>query len=204
MGFSHDGRFFVAADDAGASLVWRTSTWEPMEPILSGGGGGVSVAKYAPGDAWLVTVAEDGVLSLRDPTTFQPVHRLSGNTDGVSGLSYGPFFTDDGRYMITTADGFGRIWDLEERVQVGGVFRSDTGLVGSASTNGRHLATLTGGKATVWDLRLDRWFDMVCHAAGRNMTVEEWEQFGPAGEPYQATCAQWPDSSALGPTISDD
>ncbi len=27
---------------------------------------------------------------------------------------------------------------------------------------------------------------------GRNLTLEEWERFLPPGEPYRATCEQWP------------
>ncbi len=197
IGFSHDGRFLVAADDFGAAVVWETSTWAPVDPVLSGGGGGVMQAKYSPDDTWLVTVDQGGVVTLRDPMTFQPARRLPGNTDGVSGLSHGPTFTDDGRYMITTADGLGRIWDLEANTQIGGVFRSDTGLVPNGSVGGRFLATMARGRATVWDLRFERWFDMICHAAGRNMTVEEWERFGPEGEPYHTTCDEWPDPTAV-------
>ncbi|HTH07132.1 MAG TPA: PQQ-binding-like beta-propeller repeat protein, partial [Ilumatobacteraceae bacterium] len=42
-----------------------------------------------------------------------------------------------------------------------------------------------------WELDVDRWQDLACFAAGRNMTMTEWrEYFGE--EPYQATCSQWP------------
>jgi hypothetical protein len=44
----------------------------------------------------------------------------------------------------------------------------------------------------VWNLNTDEWAEIACRAAGRNMTVEEWDQFGPEDEPYRATCEEWP------------
>jgi WD40 repeat protein len=37
-----------------------------------------------------------------------------------------------------------------------------------------------------------RWASQACAAAGRNLTRQEWADLVGEGEPYQATCPQWP------------
>jgi hypothetical protein len=48
------------------------------------------------------------------------------------------------------------------------------------------------GHMTAWDLDPDDWQVLVCHAAGRNLTLEEWNQYLGPDEPYRATCPEWP------------
>ena len=75
-----------------------------------------------------------------------------------------------------------------------GSFPNDEGIVaeGASGSDSLQLATIVGDYVLVWNLNTDEWFDIACQAAGRNFTPEEWEQYGPAGEPYRATCSQWP------------
>ena len=42
-------------------------------------------------------------------------------------------------------------------------------------------------------LQLDeqRWLDHACEAAGRNLSLEEWERYM-NDIPYRVTCPQWP------------
>ena len=182
----------MATSDDGAALIWDTTTWEAEDPPLSRGGGSVLQAVFSPDGGTLVTIDDSGVLTFRDSKTLQPVNQLSGVTDAIEGFSYGPFFTDDGLHMVTTADGSGRVWDLADGVQVGAVFPSDSGTSSNASPNAKWLATIHEGRAVVWDLDLDSWYEKACRAAGRNLTQAEWDQFGPADVAYAQTCPQWP------------
>lgn len=117
---------------------------------------------------------------------------LVGQVGGIEGFSHGPSFSGDGRYMVTTSDGSGRLWDLEARTLIGLAFPSDPGTSPGTSSDGRWLGTFDGDKVIVWDLDTSTWPEVACRAGGRNLTIEEWDQFGPPGEPYNATCDMWP------------
>jgi len=45
---------------------------------------------------------------------------------------------------------------------------------------------------------MDRWSEIACAAAGRNLTRHQWGQFGPADHEYSAICLQWPIGQYLG------
>ncbi len=192
LSFSPDGASLIAATNDGAAIVWDTATWE-VRAVASQGGGQIALAEYSPDGKWLVTISADGKILLRDPETMQPAFsEILGVTNGVTGLSHGPFFSADGRFMVTTADGVGRLWDLEALIQIGEGFPSDPGTSPAASLDGRWLGTFEGERVLIWDLDVSRWYDIACAAAGRNLTLGEWEQFGPAGRPYEVTCPMWP------------
>ena len=203
LSFNPSGTVLVGATTDGASVAWDTRSWAPVAQI-SQGGGQVVLAKYSPDGRFLVTVSTEGTILLRDPVTLQPIgNEIVGTTDGVSGISHGPFFSQDGRYMITTADGVGRLWDLEARTQVGEAFPNDRGTVAAASEQGPLLATFRGDRVLIWELNASGWYDTACRAAGRNLTQAEWEQLGPTGRPYEATCAIWP-SRAGGSSVKEE
>jgi WD40 repeat protein len=202
IGLAPDGSRLAAATSSGAAMLWDTASWQPIEPPLSTGAGAVVQTKFTPDGRYLVTLDADGAITLRDPETLQPVHQLLGQLEANEGISEGPFFTDDARYMVTKADGRPRLWDLTERVQIGGAFPNDEGAAPGVADNARWLATLLGAAATVWDLDVDRWFEIACRAAGRNLSLEEWDQYGPADD-YAATCPQWPAASDVESATSE-
>ena len=192
LSFDSETTRLVGSTVEGAAVVWDTTTWGVVA-TLSQGGGQIVIAEYSPNGEWLVTVASDGTVLLRDPGTFQPVGGpLVGQVGGVAGFSHGPSFSANGRYMVTTSDGSGRLWDLEERSLVGSAFPSDPVTSPGTSGDGRWLGTFEGDRVVVWDLDTSQWPEAACRAAGRNLTIEEWGQFGPPGEAYNATCDMWP------------
>ena len=195
LSFNPDGSRLVGATQDGRSLVWDTETWR-VAGELSSGGGQVVLAEYSPEGRYLVTIGASGAIVLRDPGTLQPIgSEIIGNIDGLVGYSHGPGFTSDGRYMVTTADGTGRLWDLETRTQIGVAFPNRRGVVAGVSANGQTLGTYDGRNFVAWDLDVGGWFDIACRAVGRNMTLSEWKQFGPTDEPYSPTCPHWPGAS---------
>ena len=46
--------------------------------------------------------------------------------------------------------------------------------------------------ATEWNLDVSTWEPIACHAAGRNLTQDEWDEYIGDGVPYRSTCPEWP------------
>lgn len=192
LSFSADGGRLVANTERGAAVAWETASWQ-LETVLAHGGGQIVITGHSPDGRFLMTTAEDGTILMRDPNTFQQVGPpLIGQVDGISGFSYGPGFSDDGRFMFTGGDGRLRIWDLNTRLQIGEGFPTDAG--SAATSSGRSLtgSTIVGDHVFLWNLDIGTWVDIACEAAGRNLTTGEWQQFGAKDDPYPITCPQWP------------
>jgi WD40 repeat protein/DNA-binding SARP family transcriptional activator len=109
----------------------------------------------------------------------------------VSSVNY----SDDGELLVSgTADGSVSLWDADtldllgtvhpphqgEPVAAGAQFIGDSHDVAIASYDGRVYR---------WDTDVERALDFACQMAGRDLTVEEWEEFLPA-QPYQSVCPE--------------
>ncbi len=68
--------------------------------------------------------------------------------------------------------------------------RAPSPLLSSSVPGTQPSADVHGLAIAVFDV--GTWPEIACRGAGRNLTFEEWEQFGPADEPYHATRLQWP------------
>jgi hypothetical protein len=126
---------------------------------------------------------------LRDPNTHEPIGMLLGALDEVPDGQF--WFSDDGRYMISGGKEAARLWDLELREQLGDVFPNDPNFL-AGGNDGPVLVTAVGDFMMVWNLSTDEWPGIACQAAGRNLTLEEWEQFGPRDTERYAICPDYP------------
>jgi WD40 repeat protein len=190
LSFSPDGRWLVGTSDRGHALVWDTSTWQAVEKPLSTREGEAMFAAYSPDGRYLLTADGIGLLTLRDPESYEPVgDPLVGHRGAL--VSQGAFFSRDGRRLLTNGPDGTRLWDVESRAEIGDTFPADPRDPG-AGTPDADAITALGKHLLLWDTETDRWFDIACRAAGRNMTPAEWEEFGPTDERHRATCEQWP------------
>jgi hypothetical protein len=57
--------------------------------------------------------------------------------------------------------------------------------------DGKQLAVASEDRVTIWNFDTESWPDIACDIAGRNLTEEEWEQFGPRTIEYRATCPDY-------------
>ncbi len=95
----------------------------------------------------------------------------------------------DGNHLLTTFEPVARLWDVDAGQQIGDAFPNQDGVaMGAASGETLQLATAVDGAIQVWNLDVDSWADLACRVAGRNMTQAEWDQLGPSGEQFRATC----------------
>jgi DNA-binding SARP family transcriptional activator/WD40 repeat protein len=200
LAWSADGGRLARTDVDGTVTMWDSATWEPIATPPFGQAAGEAMAvSYSPDGRYVATVAEDGVVSLRDPDDGNVISTLSAARNIVSLVDGSPWFDADGSAMLTTFDGAVRLWDVASGVQIGDPFPHDAtdeaGFAsrdaGGASGEVMQLATAVGDVVLVWNLDTSTWFDIACRAAGRNMTRAEWQQFGPADAEYAATCPQY-------------
>ncbi len=61
---------------------------------------------------------------------------------------------------------------------------------GDGTLLGNGLFNVNGITRTTMDP--ETWLERACHAAGRNLTREEWAEHVGSDEPYRRTCPEWP------------
>ena len=186
VSFSPDGQYLAAAASEGFAVVWSTETWEavptdyPLDDVLS--------AQFSADGRWLATVGTDGQVRLLDTEEFAVVHELSTRLEPFVFRTFGFIGSD---YLLTFGKQGTELWDIEANTRIGDPFPSAPDFTArDAGDSG--LITGTEEHILLWDIDPESWPAVACQAAGRNMTLEEWNQFGPQDEPYHATCSQWP------------
>ena len=91
-----------------------------------------------------------------------------------------------------------RVWDLETTTQVGREITRAPQALGNWSGDGRWLTVPVGADERtephleVWNLDTETWPEIACQLAGRNMTEDEWTEFGPRTIERRATCPEFP------------
>lgn len=191
MAWSPDQSLLVVTTDLSGAVAYNTDTWEQFGQRIAQGAPLVTVS-FTPDGRHLLTVDAAGRLIVRDAATLQPVGiEIAVGTSGSGAEGGAPLaFTEDGRYLISTVDE-PIIIDLETWTIIGDSLPSKSGVWLSPSSNGKYVPTVADGLIRVWTVQPDKWPAIACRAAGRNLTENEWKQFGPNGEPRVKTCEQW-------------
>jgi DNA-binding SARP family transcriptional activator/WD40 repeat protein len=200
--FSNDDRWLVAAAWSGAAVAWDTTTWRRaavLEPSIADVNG-VVMPTFDPTGRYLVASRGRTSIDLFDATTLAPLRSIP---TGVQGLPYHAAFDPTGETLAIVIDTLGVL-----------TFDVDTGerrwaaLPGDISTTVVFLDPTTlavaqpaSKRLLVWRLDPDRLRAEACRAAGRNLTRGEWDELGPADEPYRRTCPQFGEPPA-DPTLS--
>jgi WD40 repeat protein len=149
----------------------------------------------SPDGSVLVTATIDGHLILRDPATAKPTApEIAGATGRTNNIV---FSTDNTRMLVVTWGGAAHVYDVESTRQIGRTLPveldPDVAQLGATlRPDGEQLAVATEHGVQLWNLDPEAWREAACRLAGRNLTREEWEAYIPQGEPYRATCPQWP------------
>ncbi len=115
-------------------------------------------------------------------------------TDSKTPWGASPTFAPDGsQFALVQADRL-RLWDGrtgEYQASLPLPSRTTTfSIVYQPDSIGLVIAS-NDGRTWTMDTRTNKWVDRACATAGRNLSVEEWEQFFP-NKTYESTCPQWP------------
>ena len=179
---------------SGSAVIFHTDTWQPdPQPVITPEEGGIQAAAFSPTGDLLVTRNLAGTIEIRDPQTFEVVRVIAGGTNAAEALAFGPYISHDGDYLLTVRDLTPRLWHLPTGTQIG-AFPHDPGNTSDGRTSPQQLrlATAVGDQILTWNLDFETWPEIACRAAGRNLTTDEWAQYGDARSNYQVTCSQWP------------
>jgi WD40 repeat protein len=211
MLFSPDGRMLAVAGCGlegeelfscarGEIRLWNPLTGEQIgEPLVGSLARNASLAFSSDGK--ILAAASDEIW-VWDITTGQQIGEPLPVAYGlVTSLAFNP----EGN-LLASASCIGycetseiRLWDLESGLQIGNSFME--GIVSISelvfSPDGNQLISLGCGlggdqypcsmdEIRWWDVNIESWIEKACQAAGRNLTLSEWEENFP-GESYHIT-----------------
>jgi WD40 repeat protein len=195
VNFSRDGRLLAARDfgsstftlydvPSGTRLWWRPLRMG-QDAIAPDGTVALAVTDVS-GDRVLFLEPEHGV------------ERRRLDVSQATGVAYAR-----GASVLAVTGGFGdtsglQLYDAATHEPIGEplpVGPAASFLLSASPDGNRILSSSPDGLAVVWDLDVSHWTDTACRIAGRNFTKAEWNQYLP-DQPYQRTCAQWPEPTA--------
>ncbi len=191
--FTSDGAELVVAIRAANEVrFYDTTTWTESRPALTGDESFNDI-DFASDDSFALTYDFDRGLELRSMPSLElvvgPYRPLL--DFGLGG--HNPDILAGDKYAVLASKVEGAIIvDIENFVQVGDPFPYETTFSQApVASEAKKLVTYEDGNTLVWNIDVDAWPEVACRAAGRNLTPQEWEDFGP-DRPYRKTCPQFP------------
>ena len=170
----------------GGLAFYDTDIWEPIPGRMISD---VVAMRYTRDG--LLTLSAGRVVNILDPETLEAEHSVRLPVlEGEENIA--PHLSNDGLLLFRETNL--TFYDLLTGQPVGTTFpETERGIdpTGVSSAQGLQLATIVGSNMIVWNMDTGTWRDAVCRAVGRNLTLEEWEKYGPSRE-YAPTCSQWP------------
>jgi DNA-binding SARP family transcriptional activator/WD40 repeat protein len=191
--FTDDGRLLLVEFNQGDLLSWDTKRWAGPVEVWSAG------RVYETSQSGRVA---SFLSTFRSVATGEMVTRIvdrhSGSVrtqpfGGLPGEGAAAMNVDRTLMAIGEIDGTVRLWDVGTRRPIGVVTRGDSNTEPQFSLDDSHrLITAQTNQITLWNLDPTSWLEVACQSAGRNLSRNEWTQYGPRGTAYRATCSQWP------------
>ena len=191
----NDAASYVAATAQTLTVVWDTSTGEPVATFEAEPDQIMTEVEFISESHLLVVgsqqIEEFDILTGERSVVAVGVVQASGvyNANSLE-------VTDHGLTVLAGSDGLA-LHDSETWAPVGTSIPSDFLLFSSSIAAGGDWA-VTGSRDHffVWNLDPAEWPVIACEAAGRNLTPEEWDRYAPTGADYRPTCPEWPPAGA--------
>ena len=155
VGSAEPDQLLVFDDFIGSSELLDTTTWELTPSPL--GPTDVVDARFSPDGRWLVTASGRGDLTIRDPSTFDPIKVLSGAGAAGNALRAPSLaVSDDSRFILSALDGRARLWDVATGEPIGDPVGVAGGPPWSSVVGGEHAEVRHTGRRQGADLELRR------------------------------------------------
>ncbi len=189
----NDRWLIAAAHDIQHTRVWDLRDLSKPPTILPTREKHIASAVFSPDSRRVVTVySEDPLVRLWDMADLTAAPQvLRGHEWGLRTAT----ISSDNRWLATASDDKSvLLWKLDELSEDPVVLRFDEASVNqlAISADSHWLVTASAhGPTRVWNLRLEELINLAQHAAGRNLTLGEWEQFF-GNRVYSKTCSRFP------------
>lgn len=200
VGFSPDSSLFAGYEsrydiDSFDLILWETN--RPSQPLrrlnlqgIDGLNDLAFPASISPDNRWLALGSSTGTVLLwdlhRDSDT--PIHEWKAHEDTIQSLTFSSIGT---RMLTQSYTGEIGFWNLEQSVVTGIRFESTEIIPLNFSEDGRWLVQRGSGTIQFWPTQVEDLEKLACQNAGRNLTIQEWEELFPNQE-YRVTCPEFP------------
>ena len=153
---------------------------------------GAVTARFLPDGETVVTRSRTGVTRVRSAVDLSFIREIPIGTTAAESQTEGPYVSPDGEYLLTTLEQRPQLVHLPTGTEVGS-FPNDVDVLPRGADTGDRLQLITGvgDHAIIWNLDIQTWPEIACRAVGRNLTLTEWDQYGPTDADPSATCPQW-------------
>jgi hypothetical protein len=186
LSFSVDGQTLASSERAEIRL-WDVATRQPMGVPLGGQHTDwVTSLAFSPNGQMLVSSSGTEIV-LWDVATYQSIgDPLRENARSVA-------FSPDGKILVSSGSTGIVLWDVATRQPLGTLL-SEGGTVSNQafSPDGQMLALKGWDEVIFLDTSVESWKARACRAAGRNMSLNEWQQYMGSEQPYAKTCPDLP------------
>lgn len=187
MTFAADGSLFLAGGDPVARSIL---SWPTLAPVVRSGEAGPVATNSAIGPAGRValgTIRQTVELLQSDGA---PIETFEGHRDVVFAVSFSP----DGQLLASGGgDDEVRLWDVGDRLaEFGPPLVGHTEWVNSAefSSDGLKLYSASRNEVIAWELDPDRWVELACNLAARQLTSDEWDALVGVGSVPTDACSR--------------
>ena len=188
--FNPEATRLVVLDREGVPSIWDTGNWSRVTTGLPELDQPLAAIRYSPDGRFLVSVDRSGRIAISDAASHDLIERFI--TPGRPSYNDAVLALDENsRLLAVVAGPSATLWDVETGIQIGEPFPNDEdNLIGiQDGVRAPQLITAEGRARLIWNLDVDSWRDLACDMAGRSMTQAEWDQYGPSGADYHATCS---------------
>jgi WD40 repeat protein len=191
IAFNPNGTILASAGDNYIQL-WDVASHQALGEPLRGHTDVVNHVAFSPDGNILASAGDDTTIRLwKIPDRTPMGEPLQGHTRAIHRIAFSP----DSLNLVSAGDEKTiRFWDVANRTLLGEALRDHHDEVTDIafSPDGTTLMSASGNFVYLWDVRLRAWDIQACRTAGRNLSLDEWQQFVGEDRPYERTCQNYP------------